>query len=242
MNLMLCRRLGGFILALALGACAQSSPKCGDDVTLSVVKKVIIEQIDGLEKLPAGIAEAGILVSKPIAGAYDEKIKKYSCQASIVSGDAYEIPVQYSAQLDDRGQLRVFVGGLTEGKLFALKLGLIKMSEQQKGAAVSSSEASNVQSQGDRETPLPQDLPSLSVGEQYGNVREKLIKSGWAPYRSQDADQCAPEDSRCENRPEMESCAGGGLASCRFLWKRDDKIVGVCTNGEEPTFASYCEG
>lgn len=79
-------------------------------------------------------------------------------------------------------------------------------------------------------------LPALKKGERYKTVRAKLIKAGWKPYHSPDADECAAGDKRCENRPEMESCSGTGLAFCSFLWQRDKKTLRVVTSGENPVF------
>lgn len=75
-------------------------------------------------------------------------------------------------------------------------------------------------------------LPRLKKGESYSSVRGKMIKAGWKPFHSPDADKCAAGDKRCEGRPEMESCAGTGLGNCKFLWKRRGKTVAVFTIGE----------
>lgn len=75
-------------------------------------------------------------------------------------------------------------------------------------------------------------LPRLKKGESYRSVRAKMIKAGWKPFHSPDADKCAAGDKRCEGRPEMESCAGTGLGNCKFLWKRRGKTVAVFTIGE----------
>lgn len=82
-------------------------------------------------------------------------------------------------------------------------------------------------------------LPRLKKGESYATVREKMLKAGWKPYTAPDADQCSEGDKRCENRPEMQNCAGTGLAPCRFLWKRNDKTVVIFTIGEEAGFNGY---
>ena len=76
------------------------------------------------------------------------------------------------------------------------------------------------------------DLPSFKKGESYTSVRRKMLKAGWKPFHSPNADECAKGDLRCENRPEMESCAGTGLGPCNFLWKRNKKTVTITTVGE----------
>lgn len=75
--------------------------------------------------------------------------------------------------------------------------------------------------------------PSFALDEAYGSVRTKMLAHGWSPYTSPQADQCSPDDERCRGRPEMESCAGTGMAPCRFLWTKGQMIVAVLTVGEE---------
>jgi hypothetical protein len=83
-------------------------------------------------------------------------------------------------------------------------------------------------------------LPDFKENESYTDVRNKMLASGWIPYHSENADACSEFDSRCKDRPEMESCAGTGMANCRFLWKKDEKITGICTVGEDVAFESIC--
>jgi hypothetical protein len=83
-------------------------------------------------------------------------------------------------------------------------------------------------------------LPDFKENESYTDIRAKMLASGWTPYHSENADTCSEFDSRCKDRPEMESCAGTGMANCRFLWKKDEKITGICTVGEDVAFESIC--
>ncbi len=86
-----------------------------------------------------------------------------------------------------------------------------------------------------------QSVPPLKKGESYATVRIKMLKAGWEPYHAPDAEPCMDGDLRCQGRPEMESCAGTGLANCKFLWKKQQKIVGICTVGESNNkFSNMC--
>lgn len=76
------------------------------------------------------------------------------------------------------------------------------------------------------------DVPLFKKGEDYGAVRTKMIKAGWTPLHVTDADTCDSDDPRCIGRPEMVSCAGTGMANCKFLWKKDARTVALCTVGE----------
>ena len=82
-------------------------------------------------------------------------------------------------------------------------------------------------------------LPKLKKGESYKGVRAKMIKAGWKPYHSPNADKCAEGDNRCEGKPEMEACAGTGLANCVFLWKRQSRTVAIFTIGENPGYSGF---
>lgn len=82
-------------------------------------------------------------------------------------------------------------------------------------------------------------LPRFKKGESYTSVRKKMIKVGWKPFRSPNADKCSKGDTRCQGRPEMESCAGTGEANCAFLWKRKGKTVSIYTVGEDADYSGH---
>ncbi|MFA9287065.1 hypothetical protein ACCQ08_19945 [Comamonas sp. SY3] len=84
-------------------------------------------------------------------------------------------------------------------------------------------------------------IPPFSRNETYAAVRTVLMRDGWQPVLSKDADTCMDGDSRCEGRPEMLTCSGSGLAMCRFGWQRDSEQLTICTAGEEQAmFHSVC--
>ena len=58
-------------------------------------------------------------------------------------------------------------------------------------------------------------VPPFARNESYSQVRKKKKSNGWKPVISKDADQCMESDTRCEGRPEMQTCSGTGLAMCR---------------------------
>ncbi len=85
------------------------------------------------------------------------------------------------------------------------------------------------------------ELPRFQKDEDYGSVREKMLAAGWTPLISPDADQCNEGDERCENRPEMESCSGSGMANCKFLWAGTNRNIAICTTGESAIFDNICD-
>lgn len=80
------------------------------------------------------------------------------------------------------------------------------------------------------------ELPKFKKGEEYKSVREKLIKAGWTPFKSKEADKCLEGDERCQDFPEMEACAGTGLGNCRYLWKKGSKTLAIFTISDSPIY------
>lgn len=76
---------------------------------------------------------------------------------------------------------------------------------------------------------------NFNKGEAYGLVRESLITSGWSPVISANIDKCIKGDVRCENRPEMETCSGSGLAPCKFVWRKNKNTLNIFTVGMDAT-------
>lgn len=82
----------------------------------------------------------------------------------------------------------------------------------------------------------PDEMPGFKKGEAYKSIREKLIKAGWIPFKSKEADKCYEGDERCQDFPEMESCAGTGLGNCRYLWKKGNKTLAIFTISDSPIY------
>lgn len=82
-------------------------------------------------------------------------------------------------------------------------------------------------------------LPRFAKNESYAKTRVKMLKAGWKPFRAPDADECMSGDERCQGRPEMQSCAGTGMANCKFLWKRKGKTAAIFTVGENAIYSGH---
>ena len=76
--------------------------------------------------------------------------------------------------------------------------------------------------------------PTLRKHTQYSIARERLLRSGWQPASTSDADQCEKGDTRCEGRPEMQACAGTGEANCLFCWQKSGSLIVVTTVYDPP--------
>ena len=83
-------------------------------------------------------------------------------------------------------------------------------------------------------------LPQFKQDEDYASIRNEMIRLGWNPFHSENADTCSDGDTRCQGRPEMEACAGTGMANCKFIWEKNNKKVAICTIGEDAVFDGIC--
>ncbi len=106
------------VIAVSLTACAKETPKCSDDETISLIRKIILDQIGGSEKLSKEEIKENMKIELPRATAFDEKIKKYNCEAKLKAGNSYVLPITYESQLDDENQHIVAVGGINRADLF----------------------------------------------------------------------------------------------------------------------------
>ena len=86
-------------LALALAGCAKSPAKCSDEKTLAELTGQIIGQIDisQLDQIPI----TSLKVIDTRSTAYDENIKKLSCEGTLTMSNQLKLPIRYESQLDD---------------------------------------------------------------------------------------------------------------------------------------------
>ena len=72
--------------------------------------------------------------------------------------------------------------------------------------------------------------PVLKKFTPYWAARGRLLLSGWDPVTdNKSADPCEKGDSRCEGKPEMQSCAGTAEANCVFLWRKNGRVREIST-------------
>lgn len=109
------------VMSMFLAGCSKTPPKCSDEDTASLVRKIILDQFGGSEGLTEKEILENLKIELPRASAYDEKIKKYSCEAKLVAGNKYQLPITYESQLDDQNQHLVSVSGITLGDKINLK-------------------------------------------------------------------------------------------------------------------------
>jgi hypothetical protein len=77
-------------------------------------------------------------------------------------------------------------------------------------------------------------VPSFRDGTPYSQVRQRLRRAGWTPYRP--ARSCATYSARCAEYPEALLCAMGAQATCWFAWQRGRQSILIATGGEGVAF------
>jgi len=93
-----------FTLSVFLSACTAQPPKCSDDTTLSLVKKIFVEDLGHKTNLVEAERQNLVTITLPRASAFNEHIKKYDCEAQLIVGNNYQSPIRYTSQLDDKNQ------------------------------------------------------------------------------------------------------------------------------------------
>lgn len=224
-----------FASVIATG-CAKEPPKCSDNETITLMRQIIVDQLGGREGVTDNELIENIKFEFSRASSFDDKIKKYSCETKLIAGGSIELPITYESQLDDKNQHIVSVGGISRRDLaslhYAISEGIAK------SRATKEETTSKPESASKLDTSL---LPSLQPGTPYSDVRDAMLKAGWAPIKMPDAEVCSEFDSRCKGRPEMEACAGSGMANCKFSWEKNGTLKKICTVGEDVSFESFCD-
>ena len=112
--------------AACLAACTNQPPKCSDADTFSLIREIILNQMGGSAGLTPDEIQENMKIEFPRASAFDENIKKYTCEAKLLVGQ-YELPITYESQLDDNKEHIVMVGGIGQGDLHMLQAGLVEV-------------------------------------------------------------------------------------------------------------------
>lgn len=114
-------RTAAFLITTLLAAgCTLEPPKCSDDSTLDLVRKILLNKMD--LSLSDTEMRSILKFEYPRATAIDEKIKKLSCESKLIAGDSIELPITYESQLDDQnhhlvglGHISLWDGEMVEG-------------------------------------------------------------------------------------------------------------------------------
>lgn len=108
------------LCAVLLTACAKEAPKCSEPSTLALVKRILLDEM-GADAEAKKLIDSYISFENTRPSAFDEKIKKFSCEATMsVRGGgegsgSYSVPIEFESQLDDKGEHIVAVTKLLPG-------------------------------------------------------------------------------------------------------------------------------
>ncbi len=171
-----------------LAACTKEPPKCSDPATLTLVKQILLDKLGvneaDREKIGVELLYAILSLENPRSSAYDEKIKKLSCEATLIvksndeAGNTYQLPLDFESQLDDKGDHIVAVKGVMIGDLRQVDqyVGAAIVNARKK-AGVTASSGTTPEAAVAEPTPVVTAAPEQSV-ETTADVPDTVEKSG----------------------------------------------------------------
>lgn len=107
-------------ICLLATACSEELPKCADESTLDLVRQIMFERVN-IKNLGENEMRTLIKFEYPRATGFDEKIKKYSCDAKLIAGDSIQLPITYESQIDDKNQHLVGLEGISTMDRYAVE-------------------------------------------------------------------------------------------------------------------------
>jgi hypothetical protein len=131
-------------MSTLLTACSKEPPKCSDDSTAKLVRQIILGQIGGSEGLSEKEIQENMKIEYPRASAFDKNVKKYNCEAQLIAGGYYKLPITYESQLDDNNQHIVSVGGISRGDLWGVKSWIMTGIEKSRASKSETPTASSI--------------------------------------------------------------------------------------------------
>lgn len=219
------------VACLLVSGCAKEPPKCSDEETFSLIRQIIIEKVGGEKGITGEEIKNNMKIELPRASAFDEKIKKYSCEAKLIAGGTIELPITYESQLDDNNQHIVSVGGISNGDLrsvaYAIAQGIAADREKMNSAPKAASEIpakepvdneTNIAATNSLENTLCKDGESVSFscvsdkGVTYSLCASKKLSQSYGymqlHFKSDKGEGVIPE----QQRPPAEFATGDTLA------------------------------
>jgi uncharacterized protein YecT (DUF1311 family) len=110
--------------AFLLGGCGTELPKCGDKRTTSLALKLLSEQLATMDNLEITSVRARLAFNFPLSTALDDRIQRYSCEATLVVSGGYQTQISYSSQVDDDSRHVVKINGVPMIEMIPLRLAL----------------------------------------------------------------------------------------------------------------------
>lgn len=160
-------------LVAVITGCGKDAPKCSDEETIGLVRQIVLGKTGGTDGLSEKEISGLIKIELPRASGYDEKIKKYSCEGKLIAGDAYQLPITYESQVDDKGQHIVSVDGISRGDLWGVYAGVSEAAKK-----IKSSRSPQNQPQ---ESPPLQNAPDQQIVNSQPQITETENQTALVP-------------------------------------------------------------
>ena len=185
------------LFIVGLTACSNEPPKCSDPETFALIRQIIIEKLGAdhpATKLSAKELEDKLIIQHPRASSYDDKIKKYCCEATLITPSKvndlqYQLNIEYESQLDDKKQHLVVLKNIRMVDLFRISQALI----------------SNINSSNNKST--PSDNKAAATPQPVEPQTQKAPVA--APTQAQEAPAAQPQTNTVE---QTGLCKGLDLA------------------------------
>ena len=166
-------------------ACSPEPPKCGDEGTLSLTKGIFADKLGGKYGLTAQEIKDNISFKMARPTAFDEKIKKYSCKATLVAGGDTELSITYDTQLlDDKTQI-VSLSGVTNIEVIQILKAVSQKVAQQKKPAEAEVAQQHKSADG-----VPADITGVWKG-QFWDMEIQKTDKGYVAGVAVFADRCS---------------------------------------------------
>jgi hypothetical protein len=174
---------GMLLFSIFVFSCSSKPPNCSDQSTIATVKQLILQNVlsnsltslykhgdntGDQEFIKKSIDNNFLAVSYSRPSGYDDSIKKYSCEATLVILDKMQMPINYSSQFDDKKEHIVSVGNMSEQDLVMMYLGIQSKLNENVPSNVESNDSHNLSKNGnniDKGDSPPSSLANLFLSQ-----------------------------------------------------------------------------
>lgn len=112
------------IFAAIVAGCGSDAPNCSDSATLTLVRKLVATNTGGNHKATEAELAQVLKIDSPRSTGYNDKIKKYTCEATVIVDDQVKMPIRYESQKEDKGEHTVALQKFSFADQGALSLAL----------------------------------------------------------------------------------------------------------------------
>lgn len=160
-----------------LAGCSHQPPMCSDENTLELVGQIFVDKLIELEGLSKKEIADNLKFEFPRASAFDKEIKKFTCEAKLVAGGTYQVPVQYESQLDDKNEHIVATFEMLQGDMLQIKLAIAESIKSKEKSGIGKQVESQEQSKNVNPIVSSQGISKTSIEKLLGGIYDKYMPS-----------------------------------------------------------------